>query len=229
MRQDEITTSVDLAVPVTENDLTIFDEIDTIVDDSISKGNLRSVLMYGRNLRKGMQLHGLALAKLLYRIYESWNIFVESGITDEFVDVIYAEMGVPASTTYKYVGMWRAIFENNTIPDNIKKILMGKPVKSLLLLTAGANEGSIDWEQVIEAVTHQEIAELVKETRGVKTSGVNRITIRLLRDGSLMAYKGEEEPVMVGSFFVNVTDEHESIIINKVIDRLVSAAGLIKE
>ncbi len=218
------TSSMELPVLLTDNDLMLLNEVDEYVDRSLISGDLRSVLKFGRVIKRNMQISGVAFAKLLTRINDHWDQYTSAGIEDDFVDVMYSELGSAPATTRKYIAMWRAIFDNNTIPEDVKKQLLGRPVKSLLVLTAAANEGSVEWQEVLETSTHAEVQQVVRAARGKATSSSTRITIKLMRTGELVAYR-ENDRVPLGYLMRDPSND----INVKAIDRIVNSSGILED
>ena len=153
-------------------------------------------------------------------------MFQSAGVDDEFIDVVYAEMGVAPGTTTKYVALWQSIFANPDIPDDIKEKLEGKSMRSLILLTAAARDGDLDWDRVVEATTPSEIREIVRELRGQQTSSVSAVTLEInLRNGMLTARKGDEQ---VNFGILSIKDYKNDPLIATAIDRVRSSAGIME-
>ena len=222
-----IGNGVDLAVMLTPGDKKIFDMVDEIVEQSVVQGDIQPAMSLGKSLRRSIQANGLALAKLLYRVKETWEIL---GDDNDLYEVIYAEMGVASETAHKYTNMWGAIFANPEIPDEIKEQLQGKPIKALLLLTAAAREGDIDketWEKVSDAATSSEMRNIVRDLRGDRTSSGAAITLELnMTSGMLYARKGEMSEV-VG--VLNVDLRGESDMIEAAIARIVKNCSIMEK
>jgi hypothetical protein len=221
-----IGNGVDLAVMLTPGDKKIFDMVDEIVEQSIVQGDIQPAMSLGKSLRRSIQANGLALAKLLYRVREAWEVL---GDDNDLYEIIYAEMGVASSTVHKYINMWDAIFANPNISDEIKSQLEGKPIKALLLLTAAAREGEIskeDWECVSDATTSSEVRSIVRDLRGERTSSNQAIVLELnMTSGILMARKGDQYDV-VG--MLNVGLRQESNLIEASITRIVNSANIME-
>jgi hypothetical protein len=221
-----IGNGVDLAVMLTPGDKKIFDMVDEIVEQSIVQGDIQPAMSLGKSLRRSIQANGLALAKLLYRVREAWEVL---GDDNDLYEIIYAEMGVASSTVHKYINMWDAIFANPNISDEIKSQLEGKPIKALLLLTAAAREGEIskeDWERVSDATTSSEVRSIVRDLRGERTSSNQAIVLELnMTSGILMARKGDQYDV-VG--MLNVGLRQESNLIEASITRIVNSANIME-
>lgn len=210
---DEMTVGngVDLTVKLTVGDRKIFDLVDETIEQSIALGDVQPAMAMGRALRRGIQANGLALAKLLYKVSEAWEIFQYE---DDMYEVMYTELGVAHSTAYKYINMWSAIFSNPSIPDDVKQELEGKPMKSLLLLTAAAREGEIsevDWDKIADATTSSEVRGIVRDIRGERTSSSTAMTLELnLTTGALYARRGDDAQV-VGMLLISQRESSDLI------------------
>jgi hypothetical protein len=218
---------IDTAIQLRAGDREVMSMVDQVVDAAVAQGNLTLVTTYGMALRRQMQTSGLALAKLLYRVKESWGLFQAAGLDDEFIDVIYAEMGVAPGTTTKYVALWEALFANPNIPIEVKENLEGKPMRSLILLTASARDEDFDWTRVVDAATPSEIREIVRAHRGQQTSSGSALRLEInLRDGKITARK-EDQYRVVGMLLVK--DYKKDPLVASAIDRIIGAADIMEK
>lgn len=193
---------------LTQGDLDILDEVDEVVIAAVDHADPRMAMKYGSALKRNMQVSGVALAKLLWRIQDSWDVFEESGVEDDFYSVAEAEMGLTLQTIKKYTRMWDSIFANPDIPLPIKQRLLGKPITSLLLLPALTDEQGVDWERVAEAPTRNDLRAYVKEVRGGATSSSTAVFITLdVRTGQLKAHQNGKAPIVFGLFNMDRMEE----------------------
>ena len=179
-------------------------------------------------IKSDMQLKGVITAKLMYSLWANWDIAQANwGIEDEFVDYIEAETGYSPHTTRKYVNMWHSIFNNDAIPEEIRTTLMGKPIKTLLLLPAAASEGQLDdkWEEIIDAPSKNDVQQIIREVRGQATSSGQAIVIVLERDGTLKAKKGNGHYAAFGYLNPDVPGEAAQAAFN----RIITAAGVVRK
>ncbi|MBE0573331.1 hypothetical protein IH575_00305 [Candidatus Dojkabacteria bacterium] len=226
---DEMTigNGVDLTVKLTAGDRKIFDMIDETIEQSIALGDVQPAMAMGRALRRGIQANGLALAKLLYKVSEAWEVFQYE---DDLYEVIYTELGVAHSTAYKYINMWSAIFANPDIPDDVKQELEGKPIKALNLLTAAAREGEIseeDWERVADATTSSEVRGIVRDIRGERTSSRTAIVMEVnLTTGAIYARRGDDVQV-VGMLLMS--QRENSDLIDAAINKIVTNCNMMEK
>lgn len=213
--------NIDQDVIVTSTDMELLDAVDEWLMKATLIGDPTVALREGRKLRKSMQLRGVALAKLLSKLHKQWWQFELAGINEDFYVLTGIETGLSIQTIKKYKGMWESIFDNPNIGEDVKVRLMGKPIKSLLLLTKAAEDQELDWNKVVNANTHNEVREIVNSNR---TSSTSRITIYLHKDGTLTAMQnGTVLPIG----FLNVTSTAEIVI--KAIQRLIDRAGVAEQ
>lgn len=224
---DELVGTMDQSIDLTPGDLAVFTQVDELIDRSIISGDLSRPMQFGRGLKRSAQATGLALAKLLSRIQDHWPQYQAAGIDDEFVDVMQSELGLSPQTVLKYSSMWKAIFDNGEVAEDTKQRLLGKPIKSLLLLTAGAREGSLDLDKIAECVTPHEIHQLVKESRGEQTSSGSRVLIAInVRTGELLAKLGDG--VWENFGLINLESQNNSPAIAKAVERILKSAGVMQ-
>lgn len=215
-------------VRITDEEMRVFDEVDDIIGKSVLIGDPLMAFEYGSMLRRQQAVRGLALAKLLYRMRESWDLFRAAGTSDDLPTMASIHMGVAPETTKKYVNMWESVFANNDIGDDIKKILMGRPIGDLLLLTAAARDGSLDDSRLLEAALAPDRAslrEIVREGRGEQTSSSSAIRLVVYmvdtkngNKGDLVAFRGKDR-VVIGTLFVESDDD----LTKKAIESLLNA------
>lgn len=218
----------DQPVRLTEQETKVFEEVDNIVGRAITIGDPTLAFEFGSHLRRRQAVEGLALAKLLYRINESWDLFRSAGVEDDMVTVVHTEMGVAPETTKKYIRMWQSIFENDGIDEGIKRILMGRPIGDLLLLTAAARDGSLTDDEMHEAAVAPDRAalrDIIRQKRGEKTSSVNAIKLIMTMQDmesmpayTLYAKRGDERAVL--AHFITPVSGLAEEAIEKIINKM---------
>lgn len=175
---------------VASNDLA---EIDTILNQAIMAGDPLIATDHGNQLSKTIVLKGIALAKLLYGMRSNWHLFRAAGIEEDFLDFIEAHMiGVAPRTADKYASMYESVFANDRISDELKSQLTGKPIKTLILLTAAVREGSLDEDQLEDVVLkdHESVREMVQRARGRETSTRTSVYGRIVKSDGRSYPKG---------------------------------------
>lgn len=191
---------------LSQSDLQTFVEVDEVVGRALAMGDPLYGLEYGRMLKKGAALKSYALAKLLYRMQEGWNIFQSAGVNDDFYQLVEDYVGNAPETTKKYVRMWRNIFENQSIPEDIKRQLLGKPIADTLLLTAGAGDGTLDEDVLRRAAMAEDngaLKEIIRQKRGDVTSSSSAVRLFIvmrdrgdIAEGTIYAQRGDEREVL---------------------------------
>lgn len=221
-------------VRMTDEEMGIFKDVDEVVGKSILIGDPVLAFEYGSHLRRRQAIEGLALAKLLYRMNESWDLFRSAGISDDLTTMAHVQMGIPPETSKKYLRMWESVFANEGITDDIKKILMGRPIGDLLLLTAAAREGSLNDEQMMAAALapdRNSLRDIIKDARGEHTSAGTAVRIMVVRadnlaafpKGTLLAKRGEDR-VPFGQLDFDTGSE----IADKAIERILNTLGVVE-
>ena len=210
-------------VSITEYELAEFDEVDAVVDASIIMGDPERAFEYGISIKRRAAVTSYALAKLLYKLKKTWSTFQIEG---EFEDVVYERLGTPKQTTVKYVRMWENIFDNPDIPESTKHILMGRPIRDTLLLTAAAKDGMTleELRNAALAPDQAAIRDMVSETRGAQTSSsaALRMYIVTRKDhsqwvpGTLLVKRGDGPYKPMGTLFIQYEDEDVQIGIARV-------------
>lgn len=156
-------------VSITEHELNGFDQVDDVIDASIIMGSPEKAFEFGIQIKRTAAVTSYMLAKLLWKLKYNWEAF---GIEGEFEDVVYERIGTPKETTVKYVRMWENIFANPDIPESTKHILMGRPIRDTLLLTAAAKDGMtpVELKEAALAPDRDTIRDMIKRARGEQTS-----------------------------------------------------------
>lgn len=216
-------------VRIEPTDVTYFNTVDDIVGRSVAAGDPMIAFEYIQGLQREWFVKGLAVAKLLYRMKQSWALFRSAGIDDEFESVVETTIGYSPATVNKYINMWDSIFENPDLSEDLKRDLAGKPIEALLLLTAAAREGSLndeDWNYVAQTTDIKDIRSIVRERRGDQTSSKNAKLPSLFRreqgglaQGTLTITVNGERKV-VGTLLVDSPDDDVVQYINKMINAL---------
>lgn len=193
---------VQMALPFHSRELA---EVETVLNRAITAGDPLIASEYGNSLSNSIKMKGVALAKLLYGLRESWPLFVASGIEEEFLDFVDAHMHVRSRTASKYADMYGEVFVKAKISDVLKEQLSHKQITTLLLLTAAVREGSLDEEQLTDVVIldHSGVQNIVRAARGDATNSNTAAYARLVQRehsryplGTIVAFgNGESEPI----------------------------------
>lgn len=225
---NELITAFDQPVGLSSDDMNIFEDVDVIVSRAVTIGDPLIALDYGKELVKDMQVKGVALAKLLYRLKQNWNLFEVAGFEGTLTEVAELHLGRSEETVKKYIRMWESVFENNSIPQDVKNKLMGRPIGDLILLTAVAREGNGDELALLaDASDRNSLRNLIRRVRGEQTSTKTAIHINLaMRSGqhpigTLYAFQ-DGIKYMIG--YLNVESDED--VVSRAIARIVGSARI---
>lgn len=213
-------------VQLTPEDVVEFDDVDEVINRSLVIGDPLMALEYGKFLSRARLVKGIATAKLLWKLQENWEFFSSAGIGDTFENVVESYMGYNPQTTTKYVRLWGAIFENPGVDAETKRMLMGKPISQLILLTAAARTGELDDEGLraaAESPDKASLKDIIVKARGRHTSSSSaiRICVNFREDssfpqGTVYAIRGDER-VDIGMLYLDLDDEIAKKAINSLI------------
>lgn len=217
-------------LPLTTTELRVFDTVDEIIIQAITAGDPVPAMNFANELIRSSQVRGVALAKLFYGLSEQWNLFQAAGYDDNFVDFTEVHTGYSAQTITKYTRMWKNIFANPEISENVKKQLMGREIGQLLLLTALAGEGVDEdkMEEIANTSDERALKEAIRSERGERTSSATsvRIYLQLREEGNLprgcLFVRRGNQTTIVGSLDVDSGEE----LVEKAINRIVNGAGI---
>jgi hypothetical protein len=214
---------------LTELDIQLFEEVDTVLQRSLAIGDPLIALEYASGLQKESLLRGLAIAKMMYKLKESWELFTVAGVEDTFENVIEAHSPYKASTLDKYIRMWKNIFESRSLSAELKNQLSGRPIGDLLLLSAAARDGSLtedDWMKVTIAEDTNKVREIVRKARGEVTSSSSALIPKLqVREGAVVRgtmyfYNRDGIRKDFGTLMIDDPDPDVQQMIARVINRL---------
>jgi hypothetical protein len=214
-----------MELPVSSRDLA---EVDTILDRAIASGNPLIATEYGNQLSKAMAMKGVALAKLFSGMSDNWSLFRSAGIQEDFKDFVDAHMFIKGRTATKYADMYKSVFENEKVSQSVRDQLQGKPMTTLLLLTAAVREGSLDEDDLEKVVIldHSGVHDLVRDARGEATNSHTAITGRLVqRDhssypkGAIVVFGGSEIEA-IGYLKLDPTTDAGQKFLQRIINRL---------
>lgn len=212
-------------IMLTDEEWKGFDEVDEVVKGALISGTPIPIAEYGQQLKRAGFLTGVKLAKLLWKLEEVWEAFETDMLVEDFC---FSEMGVAVETFTKYSSMFRWVLANENIALPIRRKLAGKPIGGLILLTAGARDGSFteeQWMQLARAPDKKTMQDLVREARGTQTSGHSRVTITWEKDGRLTAWKGDEgEPHPCGYLPRDYADD----VVETAVERIINGIGVVR-
>jgi hypothetical protein len=214
--------SLDTAiVPGSDSENMVFDQVDQVIEQALLRGP-DIAMQWGYQLRQGGQTRALAIAHLLYELEAHWESFPTD---DTFEDAVFKGMGLSKQTTLKYVRVWKRIFASDKVLDGTKTLLLGKPIDSLLAVSAAAADGQIDedqWDEIVSAPDTATVKGIVRSIRGRQTSSTTALTYMLDRDGALKYKRGNGHYKQIG--VIPPTEDEDA---SDAIDSLMRRAGVV--
>lgn len=226
---DEIVDITDeLSLPA--EDMNLFNDVDEIVARAVTIGDPQIAFEFGARIGGSIKARGLAMAKLLYRLQESWELFRVAGIDDDFETMAFMHMGIRPETNKKYVRMWDALFEGSAADEEAKKLLRGRNMTDLLKLTAAVREGSISGDALKNlalTVSSKDLPSKIREARGAHTSSASAMHIYVQMQDTPSKPKGtvwvEKEGQSEVLFVIRPID---SDLMEHAIDRIIERTGM---
>jgi hypothetical protein len=201
--------------------------VDEVIFNAKTAKNPDAIISYGLEIISDAQARGIALAKLLSEGQKMWEQF---GLRETFEDCIYAEWGMSRETIHRYVAIWRMIFENNSIPVDVRTQLAERPVYTLRRLVRPAREDvftDADWREIVTATDHREVIQIIHEKTDAQASGRSPLVILLYSDGTLQAFQNGNS-AMLGVLRVSPKDLKNELRW-RAIDRIKRGAGILEK
>lgn len=198
-----------------------------VIEKARKSGDESVIAEHIKSLRRQGQINGLALAHTLWM----WRNYhgEEYGDDGDWEDRVNADTGLSLQTIRKYTRMWEAIFvEGATLPE-VQAALRGQPIQNLLLIAPAAKEDQLteeQWTRLAEATDRNEVKGIIREVRGGQTSSNSALVIRLRRDGTLEAKRGENPFEAVGYLAL---DKKSIEVVDAAITRITRAAGIVEQ
>jgi hypothetical protein len=228
------------AVMLTPTDLEAINYVDKVINQAIPTGDPRQIWTYGRNLSKGVVVNSFSLCKLLSHTRDRWETFRCGGTDDDFYDTVHAELGIAIETAKKYIRMWNNIFENPQITAEVKNNLLGRNIRTVLLLTGfagdtvpkNAEETEEFWNEITQTCNEREVRDVVRKHRGEVTSSSTRIILYYdHKSGNLWATDTDGRRHMVALVYTQDSayqkTEYDDVVDNA-IQRILHSAGIIE-
>ena len=215
---------LDQPLPIFED---AFDLADAIIKKALEDGNPDVALRMGAEIKESIQIRGIALAHLLYRLWEEWNKF---GLGSTFEEAIFDNWGFSKQTVQKYISIWKATFANPNVPDEIKASLKERPINTLRRVIRPVNDGYLtdgkDWKELADTVDDSEFKQKIEELSGSAAAGRPTLKIFLYADGTLVAVDNDSTHVKLGILRTSTRDLNNPIRF-KAIDRIKRSAGIL--
>jgi len=225
----DITPSFPLDEPVTINSDVLakaFSQVDRVIKNALEQQD-PEIAAAGLSQLTGMErVAGLAKAKLLFRLQESWKKFDLPG--EDFKDFLMERSAISRETIDRYILVWK-IYESGSVPKALVPKLMGRTMRDQIKIAVIADRIPLkekEWKAISNTVNEHELTELKHKllNQAPRKSG---ITIRLRKNGDLEATDNRRKPFLIG--YMKYQEKGSDPIIDKAIERIVRAAGILEE
>lgn len=225
-----LTPSSGLDQPLRVADIkTLLDEIDTTVAYAADHQDSQMAFDLVERFAKMNQMVGLGLAKILWLMQARWQVF-GAGL-DSFEDEIYRRVGKAPDTVRRYIGAWELMADlNEYVAGDIQETLMARPIADLIAIAQTSREhGRLSVDKIrklAQAEDSAAVRKLLRKYTGREDS--EPMTIELEADGTLKAWQGESDPVVVGYLRCKPNDLKDELRA-KAVARIKRRLGLLEE
>ena len=200
----------------------VLTEVDDKIEQSLLAGSPDAALDFGYEIMGTGHLRLIQLSKLFYELSKPkvWAAFQ----TDDTVeDAVFKAMGVSERKFTDYKEMYQWVLAPH--PE-----LAGKPINGLIELIVAAREGEFseeDWKDIALAHDKRAMLDVRRRVRGIQTSGHQRLTGVVDRDGYIWARAGTgAEKEFAGKLRTDADIESAA---GRLVARIIKASGLMKQ
>jgi hypothetical protein len=218
-------SALDIFVTPGRKDFAIVAQVDDAIKQAVKEHDPAPLIAYGNKIRSVVQLGAVAVCKIANALKEHWKEF--EGVQDETWDeYTHAELGLDATTARNYARVWRHIFGNPDLREEVKTDLAGWHISSLVDISAAAERGELEgkWDEILACSNRSEVREKLREIRGEEIASSNGMKLFLFKDGSLKLKVGQGR--YLGFGFLNLEDKNENVV--KAVSRIKDAAGILE-
>lgn len=224
MEEITIIGSLDQPLPTANSISSIYDDVDSVIEECLATKDPTKAIELGKSYIRDVQLKGVGLAKLLYRLYEEWEKF---GLGEPFKDRIEVEWGLHRGTINQYISIMDEVLDNHDIPEEVRRRLSEHNVRTLKRLVRPAREEEFTegmWREVSTLPDYSSVAEYVDNAMGKSSRGRPSITYKLYPDGSLYAISGGDMVLL--AIFRNTREDRKNRLRRRANDKIFSAIGV---
>ena len=219
---------LDAPLPMSDEALSeVYEAVDRLIEESINNGDPETAIAGGKALIVAVQLRGVALMRLLYRLHTQWEKF---GLSESFVDRISVEWSLGKKTIRRYLNIYKAVFENDDVPDALLPSLAEKPVNTLERLVRPVNENKLvvadDWKRIAQAENDSAVRSIVRELAGTTKKGRPPIQLHVYQDGKVYIVEGTKRKLLM--LVKNSPKDLQDPLIAKGYNRFLRGTGAIE-
>jgi len=217
----EIITSLDQSIETNGSEDEILQRVEQLVQQAIKDKDVEAALNIPRQIILVQKISGLALAKAIYMIKQSWDVFE---MDEPFEDVAFAYFGKHKSTISRYEKIWRML-EGSNVPDkykeDVKQIGIQSQIPIANHLDAGYEIEDDDWKELIGEPDFHSVSAKLRELKG-KEPRPQALSIWMERDGTLKCSKGG------GIYYLGWLDiDEKNEIVQQAIERIRKHTGVL--
>jgi hypothetical protein len=218
----------DQTLPISEYDIEeAYAEVDDILDRCKEANSPDEGIELGKQYIRGIQMKGVALAKLMHGLREQWAGY---GLGEAFVDRIVAEWGFHKGTVNQYLNVMDNVLANDDIPAETRNVLAEKSMPILKRLSRPGREKALkdeEWEEVSKLTDLVSVKKYVDDKMGKSSRGRPvQMTISMYPDGSVIAFEGSRR-VNLGVLRVSEEDLKDDLR-KRAINGLIESGGIIR-
>jgi len=173
--------------------------------------------------QRAAKLSGKSLAHALSTMHTRWSDF---GIGEEFIDYIYARIGLHRHTVERYIKV--AVLLEQEVPEKYRHQIEGKGIQQLIPIANAMSQGyEIDnqtWEKLVGATNYAEVREVINTDVRRASPREGALSIQVTRAGSLLVYKGGQSPKFAGTLEVN----DPSPEVQQAVERIIKNSGILR-
>jgi hypothetical protein len=159
------------------------------------------------------------------------------GVDDDWENVAPVMCGLALDQCRDYRDLMKNLYANPAVPQWAKDRLLSKPLSGQLYLSHAVHDlDDDDYHSLLDAVTPNEMREIVRAKRGVSTSSETRVVILEERANPhiIKAKKGTHgKYIVVGTLRAEKEDlegnDYEHMVRSIAVERIRRAAGILQQ
>lgn len=225
MSEDELVVfgSYDQELPLEPHDYKLLEKVQQEINTAADNHDVERAVQICVYFQRATKLSGKSLAQALHTMYKRWNDF---GIGEEFIDYIFARIGVARHTVERYLRV--AVLLETVVPDQYRTTFESMGIQRLVPIAHAAAQGyeiePEEWEALANTTTYAEVREVVnQQIKGVAPrEGALKLSIN--REGTLLVFQGENSPKYLGNLEINSDDP----AIQQAVERIIRNSGILQ-
>jgi hypothetical protein len=219
---------LDSPLPLSEKAIAeVNDAVDRLIEESMEQGDPETAIAGAKALMEGMQLRGVAVMRLIYKLHSEWEKF---GLSESFIDRISVELSLGKKTIRRYLNIYTAVFANEDVPDDLLPTLAEKPVNTLERLVRPVHENKLvvadDWKRIAKAENDSAVRSICQELAGKSPKGRPPVQLHVYQDGKVYIVEGTKKELLM--LVKNSPEDLKNPLIAKGYSRFLRGTGAIE-